>query len=181
MRYSPAEKLEIIRLVENSSLSIKATLAELEVPRSTFYRWYLRYQELGPDGLSDRKTGPRQFWNRIPQAVREQVVKVALEHPEKSPRELAWHLTDKEEYFISESSVYRILKSYELVTSPAFQMITAADRFEKPTGRVNEMWQTDFTQFKVIGWGWYYLCTILDDFSRYILAWRPAMSKKRCS
>ena len=51
-------------------------------------------------------------------------------------------------------------------------MITAADRFEKPTRRVNEMWQTDFTQFKVIGWGWYYLCTILDDYSRYILAWR---------
>lgn len=172
MRYSPAEKLEIIRLVENSSLSIKATLAEVDVPRSTFYRWYLRYQESGPDGLSDRKAGPRQFWNRIPQAVREQVVKAALEQPEKSPRELAWHLTDNEEYFISESSVYRILKSYDLVTSPIFQMITAGDRFETPTRRVNEMWQTDFTQFKVISWGWYYLCTILDDYSRYILSWR---------
>ena len=172
MRYSPAEKLEIIRLVENSSLSIKATLAEVDVPRSTFYRWYLRYQESGPDGLSDRKAGPRQFWNRIPQAVREQVVKAALEQPEKSPRELAWHLTDNEEYFISESSVYRILKSYDLVTSPVFQMITAGDRFETPTQRVNEMWQTDFTQFKVISWGWYYLCTILDDYSRYILSWR---------
>lgn len=99
-------------------------------------------------------------------------MKTALEQPEKSPRELAWHLTDSKEYFISESSVYRILKSYDLVTSPAFQMITAGDRFEKPTKRANEMWQTDFTQFKVIGWGWYYLCTILDDYSRYILAWR---------
>jgi len=172
MRYSPAEKMEIIRLVERSTLSIKATLAELDVPRSTFYRWYLRYQESGPDGLSDRKAGPRQFWNRIPQAVREQVVQSALEQPAKSPRELAWHLTDTEEYFISESSVYRILKSYDLVASPVFQMITAGDHFEKPTRRVNEMWQTDFTQFKVIGWGWYYLCTILDDYSRYILAWR---------
>lgn len=172
MRYSPAEKLEIIRLVERSNLSIKATLAELGVPRSTFYRWYLRYQEQGPDGLSDRKAGPRQFWNRIPQGVREQVMQTALEHPQKSPRELAWHLTDVEEYFISESSVYRILKAYDLVTSPAFQMITAGDRFDKPTQRINEMWQTDFTQFKVIGWGWYYLCTILDDYSRYILAWR---------
>ncbi len=172
MRYTAAEKLEIIRLVERSNLSIKATLSELGVPRSTFYRWYLRYQACGPDGLSDRKAGPRQFWNRIPQAVREQVVRAALEQPEKSPRELAWHLTDSEEYFISESSVYGILKAYDLVTSPAFQMITAADRFDKPTKRVNEMWQTDFTQFKVISWGWYYLCTILDDYSRYILAWR---------
>ena len=172
MRYSPAEKMEIIRLVETSNMSIKATLEELDVPRSTFYRWYLRYQERGPDGLADLKAGPRQFWNRIPQAVREQVLETALEQPEKSPRELAWHLTDTEEYFISESSVYRILKGFDLVTSPVFKMITAGDRFDNPTKRVNEMWQTDFTQLKVIGWGWYYLCTILDDYSRYILAWR---------
>jgi len=172
MRYSTAEKLEIIRLVERSNLSIKATLAELGVSRSTFYRWYLRYQDQGPDGLSDHKAGPRRFWNRIPQTVREQVVESALEQSEKSSRELAWYLTDQEEYFISESSVYRILKAYDLVTSPAFQMITAGDHFDQPTRRVNEMWQTDFTQFKVISWGWYYLCTILDDYSRYIMAWR---------
>ncbi len=172
MRYSPAEKMEIIRLVETSNMSIKATLAELDVPRSTFYRWYLRYQERGPDGLADLKAGPRQFWNRIPQAVRDRVVQTALEHTEKSPRELAWFLTDTEEYFISESSVYRILKGFDLVTSPVFKMITAGERFDNPTKRVNEMWQTDFTQFKVVGWGWYYLCTILDDYSRYILAWR---------
>ena len=145
MRYSTAEKLEIIRLVERSNLSIKATLAELGVSRSTFYRWYLRYQDQGPDGLSDHKAGPRRFWNRIPQTVREQVVESALEQSEKSSRELAWYLTDQEEYFISESSVYRILKAYDLVTSPAFQMITAGDHFDQPTRRVNEMWQTDFT------------------------------------
>jgi putative transposase len=89
MRYTQAEKLEIIRLVETSSASLTRTLAELGMPRSTFYRWYLRYQEMGPDGLSDSKAGPRQFWNRIPQAVREQVVQTALAYPEKSPRELA--------------------------------------------------------------------------------------------
>jgi transposase-like protein len=142
MRYSSAEKLEIIQLVERSNLSIKATLAEQDVPRSTFYRWYLQYQEYGPDGLSGKKVGPRQFWNRIPQAVREQVVDLALKEPQKSPRELAWYLTDEEEYFISESSVYRILKAYDLVSSPAFQMISAGDRFDNPTRQVNEMWQT---------------------------------------
>ena len=71
MRYTQAEKLEIIRLVETSSLSVTDTLAQLDVPRSTFYRWYLRYQDMGPDGLVDSKAGPRQFWNRIPQAVRD--------------------------------------------------------------------------------------------------------------
>jgi putative transposase len=174
MRYSQGERMEIIRLVEQSELSISQTLGELGVPQSTFYRWYRRYQEAGYDGLADHKSGPRQFWNRIPDEVREQVVEIALGQPEQSPRELAWSITDHEGYFISESSVYRILKANDLVTSPAFRLVSASDRFENPTRRVNEMWQTDFTQLKVVSWGWYYLCSVLDDFSRYILAWRLA-------
>jgi putative transposase len=171
-RSSASEKREIIRLVEESSLSVKQTLAELDIPRSTFYRWYERYLEAGAEGLTDRSSQPRQFWNRIPQGVREHVVQVALEQPELSPRELAWHITDTEEYFLSESSVYRILKAYDLVTSPAFILLKASDHFQQPTKRVNELWQTDFTQFKVVGWGYYYLSTVIDDFSRYILAWK---------
>jgi len=174
IRRSPEEKLEIIHLVEHSNLSIKRTLAELDVPRSTFYRWYGQYQEDGPDGLRDQKPNPRQFWNRIPDPVKEQVVGLALEHPEKSSRQLAWHFVDKMKYFISESSVYRILKGFDLVQSPAFEMVSAKDKFEKPTKRVHELWQTDFTQFKVLDWGWYYLSTILDDYSRYIIAWKLA-------
>ena len=58
------------------------------------------------------------------------------------------------------------------MTSPVFQVVSASDRFKDPSLRVNELWQTDFTQFKVVGWGWYYLCTVLDDFSRYILSWK---------
>jgi len=172
MRYSPAEKMEIIHLVEHSNLSIRQTLVELDLPRSTFYDWYGKYQEEGFDGLTNKKPGPRQFWNRIPEGVREQVVDLALEHPDKSPRQLAWRFTDGEGYFISESSVYRILKGFDLVASPAFLMIPASDKFEHPTQQVNELWQTDFTHFKVQGWGWYYLSTVLDDYSRYILAWK---------
>jgi putative transposase len=174
MRYTQAEKMDVIRLVEESDWSVKRTLDELGVPSSTFYRWYDRYLADGYDGLADRKTGPRQFWNRIPDEVREGVVEVALARPDQSPRQLAWRITDDQGYFISESSVYRILKSYDLITSPAFEVIKASDKFKNPTKRVNEMWQTDFTQFKVFGWGWYYLCTVLDDFSRYIIAWRLA-------
>ena len=174
IRRSPEEKLEIIHLVEHSNLSIKQTLEELDVPRSTFYRWYRQYQEEGPDGLRDQKPNPRQFWNRIPDQVKEQVVDLALQHPEKSSRQLAWHFVDKMRYFISESSVYRILKGFDLVQSPAFEMVSAKDKFEKPTKRVHELWQTDFTYFKVIDWGWYYLSTVLDDFSRYIIAWKLA-------
>lgn len=171
-RTSASEKYEIIQLVEGSVLPVKQTLDEIGVSRSTFYRWYERYQQDGIAGLEDRSSQPRQFWNRIPDVVRDQVVQIALAHPELSPRELAWHITDTEGYFISESSVYRILKAFDLITSPAFVLVKAADKFQRPTKQVNELWQTDFSQFKVVGWGYYYLSTVLDDFSRYIIAWK---------
>ncbi len=52
----------------------------------------------------------------------------------------------------------------------------AADKFQNPTTAVNQLWQTDFTYFKVIGWGWFYLSTVLDDYSRYILSWKLCTS-----
>ena len=172
MRHSPAEKMEIIRLVEGSDLPVRQTLRELQVNRSTFYRWYARYSEDGYDGLADAASIPRQFWNKIPDDVRKLVVNTALDQTELSPRELACHITDREGTFISESSVYRILKSFDLITSPAYLVMSASDSFKDKTVRVNEMWQTDFTYLKVTGWGWYYLSTVLDDFSRYIIAWK---------
>jgi putative transposase len=80
--------------------------------------------------------------------------------------------TDTESYFVSEASVYRLLKAHELIASPAFIVIKAADAFKNKTTAPNQLWQTDFTYLKVIGWGWFYLSTVLDDFSRYILAWK---------
>jgi len=172
MRHTQAEKYEIIRMVEESELGVRRTLRELQVPQSTYYDWYRRYVDLGYDGLADKKPAPRQFWNRIPPTEREKVKEIALEHTEKSPRELAWYITDRRGYFISESTVYRILRDYDLITSPAYIVLSAADRFKHPTKRINELWQTDFTYFKIMGWGWYYLSTVLDDYSRYILAWK---------
>jgi transposase InsO family protein len=163
--------MEVIRLVEGSALSVKKTLRELEVPRSSFYRWYAAYAREGYEGLSSRSSEGRRFWNRIPEGERERVAELAIEKPELSPRELSWHITDTQGWFVSESSVYRILRSYDLLASPAYIVISAADEFRHKTRRVHELWQTDFTWMKVIGWGWYYLSTVLDDYSRYIIAW----------
>jgi len=137
-RYSQAEKMEIIRLVETSDLPVKQTLAELEVPHSTFYDWYRCYSDQGFAGLAQKRPQRRQFWNRIPDTVRQRVVEIALERTELSPRQLAWHITDTEGYFISESSVYRILKTYDLVTSPVFQLVSAKDTFEQPTKQADQ-------------------------------------------
>jgi len=172
MRYSQAEKMEIIKIVENSELSISRTLKELDVSRSTYYQWYRKYAEEGFEGLSNRKSNPKRIWNRIPDEEREKVVAIALALPDQSPRQLAWHITDKYEYYISESSVYRILKQYDLIPSPAYIVMSASDKFKHPTRRINELWQTDFTYFKILGWGWYYMGSILDDYSRYIISWK---------
>jgi transposase InsO family protein len=178
MRYTPGEKLEIIRLVEGSDLPIRTTLSRLGVSRASFYRWYRAYVDHGVEGLVPKPPPRRQFWNRIPDDQRERVVEVALARPDLSSRQVAYHITDHEGYFISESSVYRILRSYDLVTSPAYIVMSAADEFKHKTRRVHELWQTDFTYFKITGWGWYYLSTVLDDYSRYIITWslRSSMS-----
>jgi putative transposase len=178
MRYPASEKLEIIRLVEQSHLGVRATLDKLGIAKTTFYRWYDRYQAFGMAGLEDRTSGPGRVWNRIPDEVRQQIVDLALEQTELSPRELAVRFTDTRGYFVSEASVYRILKSHDLITSPAFVVIKAADTFKDKTTAANQLWQTDFTYLKVIGWGWFYLSTILDDYSRYIIAWKLCTTMK---
>jgi putative transposase len=172
MRYPASEKLEIIRLVEESHLPVRRTLEMLGILPATFYRWYDRYLEAGPEGLEDRRPRPRRVWNRIPGEVRQRILDLAIETPELSPRELAVRFTDTERYFVSEASVYRLLKAHDLVTSPAFIVVKAAEEFRDKTTAPNQLWQTDFTYLKVMGWGWFYLSTILDDHSRFIIAWK---------
>jgi len=160
MRYSASEKCEIIQLVGRSDLSVRKTLAHLDIV----------------DGLNDIKPVTDSAWNKIPALHRTAIIDLALAEPQLSPRELAVTYTDDKAYFVSESSVYRMLKELDLITSPAYILMQASDKFQQPTLRVNEMWQTDFTYFKIIGWGWYYLSTVLDDYSRFIVAWRLCTS-----
>lgn len=178
MRYPASEKLEIIRLVEQSHLPTKQAIDKLGIPRTTFYRWYDKYLTGGAEALEDRSPKPLRVWNRIPDDVRQWIVDMALDEPELSPRELAVRFTDTQQYFVSEASVYRMLKALDLITSPAFIVIKAADEFRDKTTAINQMWQTDFTNIKIIGWGWYYLSTILDDYSRYVVAWKPCTTMK---
>lgn len=172
MRHSASEKMEVIRIVGESDLSVRRTLELLGIPRTTFYRWHRRYELGGFGNLEDRKPQPPQAWNQISGRKRDEIVDLALARTDLSPRQIAFHFTDRERYFVSESSVYRILREYDLIALPDFEVITAADKFKTPTHRVHELWQTDFTYFEVIGWGWYYLSTVLDDYSRYVITWK---------
>ena len=172
MRYPASEKLEIIRLVEGAHLSARLTLAKLGIPapRSTVgmigicsvARLVCRIN------LPSQSTSGTAFLTRC--SARSS--SCALKETELSPRELAVTFTDQERYFVSESTVYRVLKAHDLITSPAFIVIKAASEFKDKTTAINQLWQTDFTYLKVLGWGWFYLSTILDDYSRYIISWK---------
>lgn len=178
MRYTASEKQEIIELVVRSEIGVNRTLKEIGLNKSTFYNWYKAYAEHGIDGLAPSGRVSRRQWNSIPQEQKNLVVELALECPELSSRELAHKLTDEQRIFISESSVYRILKMRGLISPPAHMFMMAADEFTSKTGFVHQMWQTDFTYFKILGWGWYYLSTVLDDYSRYIVHWELCSGMK---
>jgi transposase InsO family protein len=164
------EKEEIIRIVVRSPEGITRSLMRLGIHKRTFYNWYHAYSESGIDGLYPRKRSSRR-WNKIPQEQKELVVGLAKAHTDLSCRELSTKMTDEQKIFISESSVYRILKAEGLIWPAEHYFMQAADEFYRKTSFVHQMWQTDFTYLNIKGWGWYYLSTVLDDFSRYVIYW----------
>ncbi len=145
---------------------------------TVYNNWYKSFTEDGYEGLARKPSKRKSSWNQINESDRDKVVEIALEQSELSPREVAWYITDTYSYYISESSVYRILKANGLISTPSFRIMSASDSFHDKTTHVNQMWQTDFTYFKIFGWGWYYLSTVLDDYSRFIVNWKLCSSMK---
>ena len=94
MRYPASEKLEIIRIVAQSHLPARRTLEQLGIPRRTFCRWYDRYLDGGPEALEDRPSAPGRVWNRLPDDIQDQIIELALEQTELSPRELTVRFTE---------------------------------------------------------------------------------------
>jgi len=160
-RLSEEEKSAIIEEVYKNQLSISESLLLLGIPRSTYYNWLKRRE-------CERR--PRTPVNRLTEPEVDRVIQQAHKMPDMPARELAWYITDRFG-FISESSVYRILKSRGLILDAPEMPLPAAKEFHTKTTRPNEMWATDFTYVKVIGWGWYYVGGILDDFSRYLICY----------
>ena len=171
-------KTEVLQLVERSPLSVRQTLKELQIAPSTYYRWKRRYAEQGLAGLEDLPPVPRKVWNKLREEERQYVVAYALEHPALSSREIGTKLVDTEGRFISEATVYRILKEAGLIQPPETKGFPAGKEYQVKTHRPNELWHTDASYFFVIGWGYYYLISVLDDYSRMILSWKvqPRMS-----
>lgn len=168
----PDQKLNILRHVESAELPVRKALAHLDVPVSTFYRWRSNFRQFGLDGLRDKTVSQGKGWNRLLAHERETILEIANEHPEWSPREVACFITDNRGFSVSESTVYRLLSNLGLVTPREVKTFPAGPEFTVKTTRPNQMWQTDATYILVKNWGWYYLISVLDDYSRRILAWK---------
>jgi transposase InsO family protein len=167
----PGEKAALIALVWASPLPRKQVLAQVGLPKSTYYDWCRRRLDR-PDVLRDRPAGPRTPWNKLRPEEEQAVLALARASPELSPRELALQITDAGAFSVSESTCYRLLKRNGLVKPAEVVGFAAQKEYRRKTSHPNEMWATDGAYLKVVGWGYYYLVTVLDDYSRFILAWR---------
>ena len=164
-------KLEVLRAVEGAGLPVKQVLAQLTISRSTYYRWRLSFRQRGQPGLHDWPPIRGRTWNQILPEERDKILEAALLFPDWSPRQVSCHITDTAGFAVSESSVYRILKREGLIHEVEQKTFPAGAEYRVKTRRPNQQWQTDATYLLVKNWGWYYLISVLDDFSRRILAW----------
>ena len=156
---------EIVELVAKSPHTVGATVAEIGVSKSSFYRWRARMES----GL--RRREKKAVWNELRPEERQLVLDQALAQPHLSARELAFWLCDHANFSVSESTVHRILKAHGLLSPRAPEQEPAADEWRHKTRRISEIWQSDATRFFIPGWGHYWMVSVLDDYSRRILAW----------
>jgi transposase InsO family protein len=180
---SMEQKMEILRAVECSPLSTTEALARLDMPASTYYRWRRRFRSQGRQGLQDLSSYKGRVWNQLLAEERDTVLDVAMVCPELSPREIAVHIADNEGFTVSESTVYRLLKRAGWIKPRVVKTFPASSEYHSKTSRPNEQWQSDATYLHAKNWGWYYLISVLDDFSRRILAWKlqPCMDAEAFS
>ncbi len=180
---SPEQTQEIVGLVRRAPAPKQRTLRELGIPRSTYYRWERHVRQprapLGSVGGAPSKV----VWNRLLPQEQETIVTTALDHPDLSSREVAWWVTDHAGFAVSESTVYRVLKQRGLIQELEPRGMPAEKEYRVKPQRPNEQWQSDVSYFFVVGWGWYYFISVLDDYSRYILAWavKPDMTAQSIS
>jgi len=165
------EKLTLLRAVEESGFQIREACQRLDVPRATYYRWRAKFRRAGKEALADEHSRPKTQWNQLLNEELERILKIAEEFPELSCREISFKVTDSEDFTVSESSVYRLLKERGLIRQHLVESFPAGKEYTYKPKYVNEQWQTDATHILIKGWGWYYLISVLDDYSRKIVAW----------
>jgi len=160
---------DLIEHVEAFGDNRRSVLISLNIPESTYYHWRGIYQREGIEGLKKMSTAPGRVWNRILPEEEEIILEVSKNHPELTPRLIAVKITDTKGFYVSEKTVYRLLKKYNLIEPRPLKEMPAAKEYRIKTKRPDQMWQCDATNMFVRGWGYYKYIPVMDDYSRYVL------------
>jgi len=155
---------EVEQARRRSGWPAKKTLAALGIARRTYYRW-LR-EEAWARALPAEPVRPVQPYEALPEE-KAAVLDYARKHPELRHRELAWRMVDEDVVCLSPSTVYRILKTANLVCPWRRRTKRSREEDEKAT-RPNERWATDVMQI-MIGVGTYFVVSFMDEYSRYVV------------
>ena len=164
---SVVEQSKVVAEVERHGRGKNRRLRELGISRSTYYWWRWRHRQGSWEGTE----GTERPWNRLRLEEEAVVLASAREMPTWRSRQLAAWLTDHRGLSVSASTVYRILRREGLVKRIEYQLAAGKEYQHKTTGP-HQLWATDASYFRVVGWGYYYLVTVMDDYSRFILAWK---------
>ncbi len=167
-RFSAGAKAELLALVartrERTGWTVRRILDRLGLARSTYRDWAARAARAA---LADRPTAAPGLDAILPEETAA-VRRYALAHPQDGYRRLAWQMLDADVASLSASSVYRILRDADLLYR--WKRSGHAGAPPAPPTRVHERWHTDLMYLRV-GDGWYFLVTVLDAYSRYVVHW----------
>jgi len=167
------KKLNLLRTVESSPYTVDQTCARLDIPKATYYRWKKNFRLKGMPGLQDNSSSNKgRVWNTLLEAEKDKIFEIALLYPEWPSRQIACWISDNCGFTVSEATVYRLLKRKGWIKGKTDKSFPASKEYMTKTKRPNEQWQTDATYLIVKNWGWYYLISVLDDYSRRIMSWK---------
>jgi transposase InsO family protein len=174
-RFSSEQKREILALVEQAAArtgwTVRRVLKRLGLSKGRYHEWVKR---ASADRLADRSTATASSGGILAEE-KQAVIRYALAHPKDGYRRLAWQMVDEDVAYVSPSSVYRILNDADLL----YRWKRSRGVGEPPPRpvRPNERWHTDIMYLRVEG-TWYFLVTVLDGYSRYVVHWELLTSMR---
>ncbi len=175
-RYTEEEKRVLLNTVaraqEQSEQPLSWILSELGLTPSVYYEWLRRTEE---GGLTDHVVVPRSPLSAQPEEV-DATVAYAKAHPRDGCRRLTWMMVDEDVAYLAPSTVYRILNRHDLLYRWKRPEPGQGRRVPEAT-YPNEVWHIDLMYLWVRG-RWYFLVTILDSYSRYIVHWELTLSMR---
>ncbi len=170
-------KLNLLRTVESSPFTVDETCVKLDIPKTTYYRWKKNFRLKGMAGLKDDSSANKgKIWNTLLEEEKDKIFEIALLYPEWPSRQIACWISDNCGFTVSEATVYRLLKKKGWIKGKTDKTFPASKEYLTRTKYPNEQWQTDATYLFVKNWGWYYLISVLDDYSRKIISWKLQIS-----